>query len=113
MSDDLDLTRMFAETAPAPEDDAFVAQVTTRIAWRRRVLWAMPAGAAALLILAIWATWPAAYGFSTDALAGILLIANTLETFFNSPLGMITAATLLLTGALWSWLQDRTRAARL
>ena len=113
MSDDLDLTRIFAEAAPPPGDEAFVAQVTSRIAWRRRVLWAMPAGAAALLVLAIWATWPAAYGFSTDALTGILLIANALETFFNAPLGMITATTLLVTAVLWSWLYDRTRAARL
>lgn len=113
MSDDLDLIRMFAQAAPLLEDDAFVAQVTARIAWRRRVLWAMPAGAAALLVLAIWATWPAAYGFSTDALAGILLIANALEAFFNSPLGMITATTLLLTTVLWSWLYERTHEARL
>ncbi len=113
MSDDTDLIRLFAQTAELPQDEAFVAGVSRRIAARRRLAWAWPAGAAVLLLLAIWATWPAAYTFSIDALSGIQLLAGSLATISNSPAGMLTAAVLLLTAVLWSWLFERVRENRL
>jgi hypothetical protein len=109
MTDDTDLTRMFAEAALPADDDAFVARVTARIAWRKRLILAMPVGLAALLLLAIWATWPAAYDFSRDVLSGLVLLAVWLNEFFTSPAGMFAAVVLLLTAAAWSWLFDRTR----
>ena len=107
MSDDTDLTRLFAETASVPDDDAFVARVTGRIAWRKRLILATPAGLAALLLLAIWTTWPAVYDFSSAALSGIRLIADSLGSFFTSPAGILAVAVLLLTAALWAWLFER------
>lgn len=110
MSDDLDLQRLFTEE-PAPADEAFVAGVTARIAWRRRLAWALPAGAALLLVFAIWATWPAAYTFSGNAIAGLVLIGASLGEFFNSPVGMIAVTALLATAAFWAWMYERLRAA--
>lgn len=109
MSDDTDLTRLFAETADLPADEAFVARVTRRIGWHRRLTSAMPVGLAAVLLLAIGATWPAAYAFSADALAGVFLIADALGAFFTSPSGILAATVLLLTAAFWAWLFGRMR----
>ena len=68
MSDDTDLIRLFAEEAILPADEDFVTGVTARIAWRKRLILAAPFGAALLLLLAIWPTWPAASTFSGNAL---------------------------------------------
>lgn len=113
MSDDTDLTRLFAETAVLPHDDAFVARVAGRIAWRKRLTLAVPVGLAALLLLAVWATWPAAYVFSVNALSGVLLIADSLATFFTSPTGILAAVVLLLTVAFWAWLFERVRGEQI
>ena len=109
MSDDTDLIRLFAEEDTLPGDEAFVAGVTARIALRKRLAVAAPFGAALLLLLAIWATWPAAYTFSGNALAGLMLMADSLGAFFNSPAGMVAGGALLLSAALWSWLNDQLR----
>jgi hypothetical protein len=112
MSDDADLTRLFAEAPDlSGDDDAFVIRVTARIAWRRRLVWLMPAGAAAALLLAIWATWPAAYDFSRNALAGIGWIGDSIAIFANSELGMLLAAALLVTGLIWRWTFDQVRGS--
>ena len=107
MNDDSDLVRLFAEEPTLPDDEAFVAGVTARLARRRRLAVATPVGAAMLLLLAIWATWPAAYNFSGNAIAGLMLMTDSLGAFFNSPAGMVTGGALLLTAALWGWLNDR------
>ena len=109
MSDDTDLIRLFAEDDAFPADEAFVASVTARIARRKRLAFAAPLGAALLLLFAIWATWPAAYNFSGNALAGLMLMADSLGTFFNSAAGMVAGGALLLSAALWSWLNDQLR----
>ena len=107
MNDDTDLIRLFAQEDALPADEAFVTRVTARIARRNRLALAAPFGAALLLLLAIWATWPAAYTFSGNALAGLMLMADSLGTFFNAPAGMIAAGALLLSAALWSWLNEQ------
>ena len=109
MSDDSDLIRLFAEEDAPPADEAFVSGVTARIARRKRLALAAPFGAAALLLLAIWITWPAAYTFSDDALTGLMLMAETLGAFFNSAAGMIAGGALLISAALWSWLNEQMR----
>ena len=108
-NDDTDLTRLFAETAPLPSDEAFVARVTRHIAWRQRLILALPAGVAVLLALAIWATWPAALTFSGAAITGLVLLVQGTGAFFNSPTGVFTAVALLLTAGFWSWLYERLR----
>lgn len=112
MSDDSDLTRLFAEQHAAPEDEAFVAQVTGRIARRRQMAPALPAAAAALLALAIWATWPSAYLFSADALSGATFIANGIGEFSTTPIGVLTALVLLVTAAVWAWVHEQMHGAR-
>ena len=109
MSDDTDLIRLFAEEDALPANEAFVAGVTARIARRKRLALAAQFGAAILLLLAIWATWPASYAFSGIAFAGILLMTDSLGTFFNSAAGMVAGGALLLSAALWSWLNDQLR----
>ena len=113
MSDDSDLIRLFAAEPVLPADEAFVAGVTTRIAWRKRFAFAVPLGAAALLLLAIWATWPAAYTFSDNVLAGLSLMTESLGAFSNSLAGMVAAGALLLATALWSWLNEQLRGRAL
>lgn len=113
MSDDTDLIRLFAEEDALPADEAFVTGVTARIVRRKRLTLAAPFGAAILLLLAIWATWPAAYTFSGNALAGILLMTDSLGTFFNSAAGMVAGGALLLSAALWRWLNDQLRGQTL
>jgi hypothetical protein len=113
MSDDLDLTRLFADAPAPPDGEAFVARIAFRIAWYRRLALALPAGAVALLVFAIWATWPAVYVFSRDALSGILLIAHAISTFFTSPTGMFAATVLLLTAAAWTRLFEWLRGDRI
>ena len=107
MSDDSDLIRLFAEDDALPADEAFVSGVAARIVRRKRLAFAAPLGVAMLLLFAIWATWPAAYAFSGNAFAGILLMADSLGAFFNSPAGMVAGGALLLTAGLWRWLDDR------
>lgn len=107
MNDDSDLKRLFAEAeAPAP-DEAFVASVSARIRQQNRLAYAIPAVLALLLLAAIWATWPAAYMFSAEALAGIATFGTTIGMLANSQLGMTVALTLVATGLLWAWLFER------
>ena len=109
MNDDSDLIRLFAEEDALPADETFVAGVTARLVRRKRLALAAPLGVAMLLLFAIWATWPAAFNFSGNALAGILLMADSLGAFFNSPAGMVAGGALLLTAAMWRWLHDHLR----
>jgi hypothetical protein len=107
---DTELTRLFAElAAPDTADETFVARVGARIVLQRRIAIAIPLGAALLLALAIWATWPAPYLFSLRATGGVALIAEGVDRFFNSPVGMATAAALLFTAALSAWLYEQVR----
>ena len=106
MSDDTDLVRLFAEEPALPADEAFVAGVAARLVRRRRLALAAPLCAAALLLVAIWATWPAALDFSNYTLGGLMLMTQALGAFFNSLAGMVAAAALLLAAALWTWLNE-------
>ncbi len=105
MSDDL--ARLFAEQPDPPDDETFVTQVTIRITRRRQLAIALPAILAALLVLAIWAIWPAAYLFGTDALSGIAFIANGIGGFFTTPVGILTAAALLFAAVIWAWIREQ------
>ncbi|HXC56716.1 MAG TPA: hypothetical protein VNU97_15570 [Rhizomicrobium sp.] len=109
MSDDTDLTRLFAQAPQVPGDEAFVARVAGRLAWQRRLALALPAAAAAVLLLAVWATWPAAFAFSRDALSGLEFLVDATTAFCNSPPGRFAAGLILVTGALWAWLFERLR----
>ncbi|HEY0300895.1 MAG TPA: hypothetical protein VGC36_06170 [Rhizomicrobium sp.] len=109
MRDDADLTRLFAATDTVADDEAFVAGVASRIVRHKRAAWAFPTGAALLLVLAIWVSWPAAYAFSSEALSGLQLITGALGAFFNSPTGMLAAGVTLATAAGWAWLDERLR----
>lgn len=112
MNDDADLTRFFAQADELPADEAFVARVAGRIARRRLMAWALPAGVAALLLLAIWATWPAAYEFSSNAYAGIDWLTDAVRGVAMSDAGMLAITALVLTAASWSWLYDFVRGAQ-
>lgn len=109
--EDGDLTRLFAQDAVPDEDAAFVAGVAARIAWRRSFAFGLPVAATALLLLSVWATWPAAYAFSGAVMAGLRLIFAATQVFFTSPTGMLVAVVLLATGAAWTWLLERVRGA--
>jgi chromate transport protein ChrA len=107
MSDDL--ARLFVEDKNPVADESFVSRVSGRIAWHKRMLFAIPLVAGALLVLAVWATWPAAYRWSGDAVADAAVMAVSLRAFATSQIGMLAIAVLLLTVALWLWLYERVR----
>jgi len=107
MSDDLN--HLFAEEPSPADDETFVTRVSGRIAWNKRVLMVVPMAAFAVLLLAIWATWPMAYQLSGNAVAATVVMAVSLREFATSQIGMLAIAVLLLTGALWLWLYERVR----
>ncbi|MEJ0027071.1 MAG: hypothetical protein WDN01_13670 [Rhizomicrobium sp.] len=111
MSDDSDLVRLFAEQPDLPADDAFVAGVTARLARRRRLAVAAPFAVVAALLLAVWASWPATRDLIAESVSGIALLAGGVGSFFNSAIGVVTAAALLLAAALSLWASGR-RALR-
>ncbi|MEI9996994.1 MAG: hypothetical protein WDM91_20535 [Rhizomicrobium sp.] len=109
MTDDADLIRLFAEQPVPPDDDAFVAGVAARIARRGWLMLAPPFVVVLIFALGVWATWPAVFAFSAEALRGIRLIANGVRAVFDSPAGMAIATVLLATAAFWTWLYERVR----
>jgi hypothetical protein len=109
--DETELTRLFAETPSIDEGEEFVRRVSTKIAWHRRTAWLVPMVAIGFLLVAIWASWPAALAFSTAAISGIVLVANGVNAFFSSSAGLLLAAVLSLTGVLWQWLHYHLREA--
>ncbi|MBS0470469.1 MAG: hypothetical protein JSR60_05315 [Proteobacteria bacterium] len=107
MSDDSDLIRLFAEDDSAISDEAFVSAVSARIRMRQYAVLAVPTLLTALLLAAVWATWPAAYVFSTSVMSGLATLGAMVGTLANSQLGMTVALTLVATGLLWAWLFER------
>jgi hypothetical protein len=110
LSEDSGLARLFAEPADPAGGEAFVAGVTVRIARRRRLRTAAPFAALAALLLAVWATWPAAQTLATMTAHGVTLLGDSLSGFFTSYVGTATAGALLLPLAVWAWATGRLRA---
>ena len=101
MSDDTDLTRLFAEQPEPPDGDAFAARLSAHLAYRRQLRIALPFALVGALLLAAWATWPAAKIYAMTSLGGIDLLAHGISGFFNSDIGMVSAGAVLLSFAIW------------
>jgi hypothetical protein len=110
MSEDTDLARLFAQTADPSGSDAFVAGVTGRIARRRRLRLAAPTALIAALLLAVWATRPAAKTFAVTSLGSVDLLAHGISGFFTSDIGTAVAAALTLSLAIWAFATGRLRS---
>jgi hypothetical protein len=97
MSDELDpgLKRLFAETAEAPADEAFVAAVTVRTARVRRpspVVRQLAAGCVTALALGA-----AVGGVGLALQQGAQVIMPLIN---SSPIGIVTGLSLALAGAI-------------
>jgi hypothetical protein len=110
MSEDTDLARLFAERPEPADGDAFAARVSTRLARQRQLRIALPLVGIVALLLAVWATGPAAKTAAVTALGGIDLLAQGTSGFFNSDVGTATAAALALTLTIWAFATGRLRA---
>ena len=110
MSEDTDLARLFTEQPEPSNGDAFAAAVATRIAHRRRILMAAPIVLIALLLVAVWATWPAAKIFATASLGSVDQLAHGVSGFFTSDIGVALAAAVTLSLASWAFATRNLRA---
>ena len=110
MSEDTGLARLFAEQPEPSDGDAFAARVSARLANRRRLRLASPFAAAAMLLLAVWATWPAAKTFAVTSLGSIDLLAHGISGFFTSDTGTAVAGAMALSLAIWAFATGRLRS---
>jgi hypothetical protein len=95
MSDEFDpgLRRLFAETAEAPADEAFVAAVTKRTSRERRFMMVARPLAAGLVLAMILAVLATGLGLALRLSQGAIMALVT-----SSPLGWIAGLALAFAG---------------
>ena len=107
--DDFELRRLFAEADGMVADEMFVARVQARLGRRKHMALAALAAAVAVLLAALWATWPAAYAFSNATLEGMAFITAGARLMLASQTGQLAAGALVVAAMLWLWLYERLR----
>jgi len=110
MSEDTDLARLFAEQPEPSNGDAFTAGVATRVARRRQFRLWLPVVAGVLLLIAVWATWPAAKTFAVASLGSVDFLAHGVSGFFHSTTGIVAAAAVTLALASWAFATGRLQS---